>query len=127
MKSKKTILTLLALAGVSFCFSAWRSSNGNASSAKQEKVLICHKVPGNSGMTIELMVNSSAVAAHLAHGDQIGSCSVKHNYCAECKAAYQSCLDQAGNHQQKIATCDAEFDACAELYCAPAPAEPPTK
>jgi hypothetical protein len=38
----------------------------------EEKVLICHKPDKNGGHT--LSVSSSAVPAHLAHGDKLGSC-----------------------------------------------------
>jgi hypothetical protein len=51
-------LTAAVVAGLVFGFSG---------SSAATKVLICHK-----GETIE--VSQSAVPAHLAHGDRIGSC-----------------------------------------------------
>ena len=41
----------------------------------QGKVTICHLPPGNPGNAQTLDVNTSAVNAHLAHGDRIGECS----------------------------------------------------
>lgn len=40
----------------------------------QGKVDICHLPPGNPNNTQDLEVSPSAVNAHLAHGDRIGSC-----------------------------------------------------
>lgn len=39
------------------------------------KVTLCHQPPGNPGNAHTLSVSSSAVAAHLAHGDSLGACS----------------------------------------------------
>jgi len=39
---------------------------------KGEKVLICHKPDKKGGHT--LSIPSSAVPAHLAHGDKLGQC-----------------------------------------------------
>lgn len=44
---------------------------------KLDKVLICHK-PGNINSTLE--VDQNAVAAHLAHGDALGSCGPVQQY-----------------------------------------------
>ena len=43
--------------------------------ASQEKVLICHKPPGNSENALTISVNSNAVSSHLAHGDTLGQCT----------------------------------------------------
>ncbi len=44
---------------------------------KLDKVIICHK-PGNANSTLE--VDQSAVSAHLAHGDKLGSCGPVQQY-----------------------------------------------
>lgn len=38
-------------------------------------ITICHIPPGNPGNPITITINSNALAAHLAHGDNIGPCS----------------------------------------------------
>jgi hypothetical protein len=40
----------------------------------REKVLICHRPPGNPGNAHTISVPPSAVPAHLAHGDTLGPC-----------------------------------------------------
>ena len=40
-----------------------------------DHVLICHHPPGNPGNSVTISVASSAVPAHLAHGDSLGRCS----------------------------------------------------
>lgn len=40
----------------------------------KDKVLICHVPPGNPGNRHEISVSSSAVPAHLGHGDYVGHC-----------------------------------------------------
>jgi hypothetical protein len=44
---------------------------------KLDKVILCHK-PGNTNSTLE--VDQNAVAAHLAHGDKLGSCGPVQQY-----------------------------------------------
>lgn len=41
-----------------------------------KKTVICHVPPGNPGNAHTLSVGNSAVAAHLAHGDSLGSCGI---------------------------------------------------
>lgn len=41
-----------------------------------DKVTICHIPPGNPANAHEITVDSSAVPAHLAHGDNVGVCGV---------------------------------------------------
>jgi len=43
--------------------------NGN------DKVTICHRPPGNPSNEHTITVGASAVPAHLAHGDHLGSCA----------------------------------------------------
>lgn len=40
-----------------------------------ERTTICHTPPGNTGSAHTIVVGSSAVPAHLAHGDSQGACS----------------------------------------------------
>ena len=40
-----------------------------------EKVTICHIPPGNPENAHEITVGAPAVPAHLAHGDNVGSCT----------------------------------------------------
>jgi len=48
------------------------NENGNEEGQGGEKVLICHKPAKKGGHTIS--VSSSAVPAHLGHGDKLGAC-----------------------------------------------------
>ena len=41
----------------------------------KDKVLVCHVPPGNPGNRHEIFISSSAVPAHLAHGDDLGACT----------------------------------------------------
>ncbi len=41
----------------------------------EELVTICHRPPGNPDAGHEITINLSALPAHLAHGDTLGSCS----------------------------------------------------
>src|SRR5688572_14069038 len=45
--------------------------------APDAKVTICHVPPGNPNNKATLVVDSSAVKAHLAHGDTQGACPAK--------------------------------------------------
>jgi len=47
-----------------------------------DKVLICHRPPGNPSNSQTLCVAASAVPAHLAHGDFLGPCTAGANPCA---------------------------------------------
>jgi len=46
-----------------------------AGNSNQAKVLLCHIPPGNPGNPQQLCISASAVADHLAHGCNLGSCS----------------------------------------------------
>jgi hypothetical protein len=41
-----------------------------------DRVTICHRPPGNPSNTQTIVVNQSAVAGHLRHGDTLGPCPV---------------------------------------------------
>ena len=41
------------------------------------KVTICHIPPGNPDNAHEITVSISAVPAHLAHGDDLGTCEIE--------------------------------------------------
>ncbi len=43
---------------------------------EEEKVIICHKPPGNPTKVQTLTIKKSDLKAHLAHGDDIGACNV---------------------------------------------------
>ena len=47
-----------------------------------DKVLLCHIPPGNPGGATSVCVGTTAVPAHLAHGDFLGPCSEGANPCA---------------------------------------------
>jgi len=59
-------------------FLAGLSTNPTAAHAANpdHKVLICHIPPGNPENWHEISVDDNAVPAHLAHGDQLGSCVI---------------------------------------------------
>lgn len=44
-----------------------------------EWVTICHIPPGNQNNPITITINQSALSAHLAHGDTLGSCDANSN------------------------------------------------
>ena len=56
------LLPLLALASASFA-------------PGEETVTLCHFPPGNPGERQTIFVGAAAVPAHLAHGDELGSCA----------------------------------------------------
>ena len=51
------------------------ASSKTTSSSSCDKVQICHVPPGNPSARHELVVGSSAVPAHIAHGDYLGTCA----------------------------------------------------
>jgi hypothetical protein len=48
--------------------------SGNGYAASKGKVDICHIPPGNPNNAHTINVSTSAVKAHLAHGDTLGEC-----------------------------------------------------
>jgi hypothetical protein len=57
-------------ASINICVRDIRDASSNG-----KKVFICHIPPGNPSNANVLSVSINAVAAHLAHGDQLGSCN----------------------------------------------------
>ena len=53
------------------------SNNNDSKAVSEGKVKICHIPSGNSGNAHTLIINKSALATHLAHGDILGGCSCK--------------------------------------------------
>lgn len=51
------------------------SNSSTSSSVPETQVTICHFPPGNTKNFNTLTVGSSAVAAHLEHGDRLGTCT----------------------------------------------------
>ena len=52
------------------------SDDGSDDHGNNSKITICHIPPGNPGNEHTISVSTSALAAHLAHGDSQGSCVV---------------------------------------------------
>jgi hypothetical protein len=126
----KLTLLMITLAGLSLVMTSF--ADGNPDSAKEvkkqknENVLICHSPPGNPSAKQDLWVSPSAVGAHLAHGDFLGSCEGKPSSCKECAIHYQECLAAAGGDPKATALCEKAHEACLsnceEGTPAPAPA-----
>ena len=49
-------------------------SSVQSETQKEQKIIICHKPPGNPTNAQTIEVNASAVKAHLDHGDSMGPC-----------------------------------------------------
>ena len=49
-------------------------SKGKKSDGDNKKVTVCHIPPGNPGNAHSITIDKSALAAHLAHGDNVGKC-----------------------------------------------------
>jgi len=47
---------------------------GDEFMVKSDKVMVCHLPPGNPANAHTINIDSSAVKAHLAHGDYVGEC-----------------------------------------------------
>ncbi len=69
---KAYIMIVIALLGFLLCESQAYAKAKKVGS--NSKVTICHIPPGNSDNPQTISVSQSAVAAHLAHGDTLGSC-----------------------------------------------------
>ncbi|MDX9924590.1 MAG: hypothetical protein RBS48_07475 [Ignavibacteriaceae bacterium] len=54
--------------------------SNNAAGNPNGKVTICHIPPGNSSARHTMSIPAGAVAAHLAHGDFLGTCDANTNY-----------------------------------------------
>jgi hypothetical protein len=63
---------------------AWAANTGPANPNQQQgpgygygyasQVTICHQTGSQENPTVTISVNANALAAHLAHGDQLGPC-----------------------------------------------------
>jgi hypothetical protein len=82
-----------------------------------DKIIICHIPPGNTGNPQTISIPRSALPAHLAHGDQLGECAPNNNAQDAAKqkalddqAAKQKALDDQAekDRQQKILNDQAE-------------------
>jgi len=51
--------------------------------ANEERVVVCHIPPGNTGNAHTITIAASAVPAHLAHGDHLGECEGPDNDAAD--------------------------------------------
>ncbi|HSS78396.1 MAG TPA: calcium-binding EGF-like domain-containing protein, partial [Thermoanaerobaculia bacterium] len=93
-------------------------------SAGSAKVVICHVPPGNPGNAHTITVSEAAVAAHLGHGDHLGSCEsgnscdpnpCVHGTCQPSGSSY-TCTCQSGwtgtNCDQDINECVTVPGAC---------------
>lgn len=54
-------------------------TNPVGNDTNDEWVTICHIPPGNQNNPITITINQSALSAHLAHGDTLGSCDANSN------------------------------------------------
>ena len=55
------------------------ATNPVGNDTNDEWVTICHIPPGNQNNPITITINQSALSAHLAHGDTLGSCDANSN------------------------------------------------
>ena len=96
-----------------------------ATGASQEKVLICHKPPGNPGNGQDIWVSPNAVAAHMSHGDMMGSCTATLSCQELCEQQYNNCVASAGGDPNLLKYCESQRKSCLG-ECGPAapPAEP---
>ena len=69
MSRKQLLMIVLAIAIVGAAISALLAQG-------PERVTLCHKPPDNPENAQTLIVPSTAVEAHLAHGDTLGACPV---------------------------------------------------
>ena len=128
MIKAKILLLIFLTAGASVAIT--HPDTGKVSSSKnnmEEKVLICHSPPGNSSAKQDLWVSASSVAAHLAHGDALGSCTEENTPCKECAVQYNLCLSAANGNPKALASCEENYQICMS-QCGgggPAPAPAP--
>ena len=85
----RVLLTILVLASLG-------AFSGTVSAVS--KVTICHVPPGNPDNAHNITVSKSAVNAHMAHGDSVGSCGGEESASASTTASpvYVVCDDREG-------------------------------
>ena len=71
---KKYLLILGAVLGIAVFLFAFTNNTVAKVPAKGDKVTICHIPPGNPANAHEITISVNALAAHMAHGDRMGSC-----------------------------------------------------
>ena len=92
----------------------------NAASAAEDKVTICHLPPGNPKNRQTIIVGSSAVAAHLKHGDSLGACpsgcQLNANSCDDTNSCTEDMCLSDGTCSHKAVNCNdgniCTVDAC---------------
>jgi hypothetical protein len=92
----------------------------NAANAAEDKVTICHLPPGNPQNRQTIVVGSSAVAAHLKHGDSLGACpsgcQLNANACDDGNLCTTDVCLSDGTCSHKAVSCDdgniCTLDAC---------------
>lgn len=93
------------------------SGTAALSAASQGKVDVCHIPPGNPANAHTINVSVNAVPAHLAHGDNLGSCGVSGPSCGDtggsCGSSPSSC--SANYTPGPFSDCPSPSDVC----CAP--------
>ncbi|MDI1355475.1 MAG: hypothetical protein PSX36_11175 [bacterium] len=121
MKAKNTLLlSLITTAIVCLSFSTLIGKGADPKNKQNvidqkrgdEKVLICHIPPGNPSNRQDIWVSPSAVSAHLAHGDFLGSCEKPVDPCKECYDNYQNCLANTNGDPVMIKICSAQYNQC---------------
>ncbi len=107
------VLAAILLGGLTFSQSALANGGGG-----QQKVTLCH-VDQETGEEITITVGAPAVPAHLAHGDNLGECSVV-PICNEClgnaETAFDECRDAGGTIDECRVEVEPSFSECA-LTC----------
>lgn len=72
---------------------------------------VCHK-PGNGGGQTISVGSPSAVAAHVAHGDYVGTCAVPNTCRQTCNDAFADCYAAAAGDPDVLAACVDQLSAC---------------
>jgi hypothetical protein len=71
----KVILAMMAMfVAMLIPGAAWATDDPPPTTGENHKVAVCHVPPGNPGNKHTILINASAVPAHLEHGDTLGWC-----------------------------------------------------